>query len=390
MTSTSRPSTSTLAALGRTAGGVAHDVDNALTAIVAHATLIRERSSDAEATRHADAILRAARAASEVVERVRGALREGAAASRRVRVDLAVTLEEALVVVGPRARRRGVQVERAPADASGEPWVLGQPAELLQVVVNLAHNAIDASPSGEVVTLELAAGGGEVVVTVQDRGPGIPAELRGRVLEPFFTTKGAAGTGLGLALARSVAESHGGALAITSDEGGTSVSVVLPAAPPDAPDAPPPTDVRLEAAGQGGRVLLVDDDDVTREALATLIDAAGFEVMAVRSASEALVRFHAARPDVVVTDLQLGDEDGGELVLTLGAIDAQVPIVVASGAVDRMSGGTHGRGAGRVPAWRGRAHAVFDKPVSPGRLLASLRELVARRRGLATARREGT
>ncbi|MCC6620232.1 MAG: response regulator [Deltaproteobacteria bacterium] len=371
MTSRSRPTTSTLAALGRTAGGVAHDVDNALTAIVTHATLIRERSQDGEAVRHAEAILRAARAASEVVERVRGALRESTRASRRVQVDLGALVDEALVVVAARAARRGVEVERVTIGEAA-PVVAGQPAELLQLVINLTNNAIDASPPGEVVTIELAVGLGEVVFAVHDRGPGIPPALRERVLEPFFTTKGDAGTGLGLALAASIAESHGGALTIACDPG-TVVSVVLPLAPPDAPSAPPPTDVALDAAGVGGRVLLVDDDDATREALALLIDAAGFEVVAVRSASEALVRFHATRPDVVITDLQLGAEDGGELVVTLGALDALVPIVVASGVADRERGS----------AWRRRAHAIFDKPISPGRLLATVRELVARRRGLA-------
>ncbi|MFO0751343.1 MAG: ATP-binding protein [Myxococcota bacterium] len=352
---------------------MAHDVDNALTAIVTHATLIKASSTDAFAVAHAEAILRSARAASEVVERVRSVLRERADAPGRVAVDVDALVDEAIAVARTRGRSRGVEVTRGPGRVGAA--VAGQVAELLQVVVNLTHNAIDASPPGLTVVVSAEARDGEAVVSVQDWGAGIPAAVQAHLFEPFFTTKGGAGTGLGLALARSIATSHGGTLVLDSvtdgDGRGTTATLVLPLAHGDVPGPAPATDVQLDGAG-GGHVLLVDDEPATREALATLLAAAGFEVTAAERADEALASFFRVRPDAVVTDLQLGDEDGAELVMKLSAADPSVPIVIASGVV----------AAPGARAWAGRVAATFEKPISPGRLIARLRELIARRRAL--------
>jgi len=367
---TARPSTSALAALGRTAGGVAHDVDNALTAIVTHATLIKAGSADVMA--HAEAILRAARAASGVVERIRGALRTRVDAPGRVQVEIDRLLDDVLVVVSARAAGR-VAVVRGPTHLQA--MVAGQPAELLQMLVNLGNNAVDASPTGETVVIDAAIEGGEVLIEVRDRGAGMPDDVMARAFDAFFTTKGAGGTGLGLALARSVATSHGGTLELETrvasgahGVSGTNATIRLPIAASDVPAPAPATDFELTAAG-GGRVLLVDDDRATREALATLIDATGFEVDVAHDVTTAIQGFHRKRPDVVVTDLQLGDEDGGALIAQLLLLDPRVSIVVASGVA----------GIRGDEPWRAKVASVFEKPISPGKLIARLRELVARR-----------
>lgn len=265
------------------------------------------------------------------------------------------------------ARRAGVTVVRGPGRVGVA--VAGQPAELLQMIVNLGNNAVDATPDGEVVVIDAAREGADVLIEVRDRGAGMPPEVLARAFEAFFTTKGTGGTGLGLALARSIALSHDGTLAIETREGeGTHAIITLPLAPSDVPAPAPLTDFELTAAG-GGRVLLVDDDASTREALETLIGATGFEVTVAANTADALQGFHRNRPDVVVTDLQLGDEDGGALIAQLLLLDPRVSIVVASGVA-----GVRGN-----EPWRAKVASVFEKPISPGKLIARLRELVARR-----------
>lgn len=364
-----RPSTATLAALGRAAGEVAHDFDNALMAIVTHASLIRAEAPSAASVGHAEAILRAARAASEIVERVRGRLREPRERPfDEVAFDRLV--DDALIVARARAAHRQVHIERlgrAPGPISG------QRAELLQLVTNLVNNAVDASEPGGVVTVEVG-GEREVVLAVRDRGLGIPPAILGRVFEPFFSTKGADGTGLGLALARSIAESHGGDVALESatygPERGTLARVTLPLSVPGHGEPErAPTDLHLDGLAAGGRVVIVDDDRNMREALTVLFGAAGFVATSAANKAEALERAGAA--DVVITDLQIGPESGAELVLELARLHPGLPIVVVSGALG---------GVRHDERWQADVAASFDKPVSPARLIARARELVAQRR----------
>lgn len=362
-----RPSTQTLIAAGRTAGAVAHDFDNALTAIVTHAALIRVGTDDPALVAHADAILRASRAASGVVDRVRAVFgRRGA--RDRVEVDLAAVLAEAQVVVAARGRPRAVTValEVSPCGP-----VAGVPDELLQLVTNLGCNAVDASPDGARVTLGVAQVDGRARLEVRDHGDGIPPELAERVFEPFFTTRGAAGTGLGLAICRTVCDDHGGQLAHSAAPGGgTCARVDLPLAAHGTPRPVVPTATQLHDVARGLTVLLVDDDPRVRDALTILLEASGLEVTAAATLDDAMRAFAAARPDVVVTDLHLGHDDGDLLIAQLAAIAPTTPVVVCSGDPQR---------ADRV---RRRVGAVLPKPVDPSALVATVRRLGAERRAL--------
>lgn len=367
-----RPSTRVLASLGQRAGEVAHDFDNSLTAIAAHATMIRSVTDDPEVLGHARAILRAARTASQVVERVRAMLR-GGEQHQRVQVDLEALADEARLAVAARGDKRGVAVTRR-REGHGA-VVAGDPAELLQVVINLGNNAVDASPDGAEVVIVTADATVGAALLVEDRGAGVPEELRERVFEPFFTTKGSAGTGLGLALCRAIVERHQGALALDQRRGGGTIArVTLPLAGDDVPAPRLATSVAIRGVGLEARVLVVDDDDQTREALRVLLDAAGFEVTAVADGTSAITSFATRRPDVVVSDLELGEEDGGAVISQLLAIDRAVPVVLASG-----------RDAPPDAPWVARVSAILRKPVSPVELVATIRRLASRRRAAMLA-----
>jgi len=364
------PTTTTLAALGRAASEVAHDIDNALTAIVMHASLIRNDATSPPAVAHAEAILRAARAASDIVERVRGRLRNSIERPY-LRIDLRQLVADALVVARARASRKGVSITSR-ADPVGP--VAGERAELLQLVTNLVNNAVDASEPGQDVTVALAADGEHVALSIVDRGPGIPAALIERVFEPFFTTKGKDGSGLGLSLARSIAESHGGALALESrlhgPARGTTALVTLPLAAAEGPAEPGRiTALELQAVATGARLVVVDDDGRMREALGVLLTAAGFEALGAATVEEARALIDEHRPELVVTDLNLGQGSGLTLVQALATALPELPIVVVSAATCEIPAALSERIAAR-----------FDKPVSPQRLIACVRALVAERR----------
>jgi len=361
------PSTQTLIAVGETAGRVAHDFDNALTAIVTHATLIRVGAKDPDIVAHADAILRASRAASSVVDRVRS-LFGSRDAPEKVQVDLAAVLEEASVVVAARGRPRAVAVELAINPCRP---VAGAPNELLQLAINLGSNAVDASPDGARVIMSIGELPGRARLEVRDHGRGIPPELVERVFEPFFTTRGAAGTGLGLAICKNVCEDHGGELRLEAAEGGGTRAVAeLPLAPTGTPRPEVPTATQLHDVARGLSVLLVDDDPHVRDALSILLEASGLEVWTAATIEDAMRAFSANRPDVVVTDLDLGRDDGRVLIGQLAAIAPTTPLIVCSGDVREAE------------ALRRRVGAVLSKPVKPNALVSTVRRLGAERRAL--------
>lgn len=354
--------------MGEASGEVAHDVNNLLTAIVARAALIRGQASDPAVVGHADAILKAARAAASVTDRIRTILRP-----RRpeefVRVDPAAVATQAIATLAPRAEAAGVQLRH---EDGPTPPVAGLAAELLQLVVNLGTNAIDAvaaSQGGGAVTLRTVARDGGACVEVDDDGAGIPADLLDRLFEPFMSTKGGAGMGLGLALCRRITDLHQGRLELLPrPSGGTRAVVWLPAAGADVPEPRMTTSLELQAFSDGTRVLLVDDDEDARDGLAHLLAATGFEVRTAGALAAAFAAVEAFRPSVVVTDIALGDESGWDLVRRLRARDALLPVLVLSGDPD-----IHEIAAREQPA------SVLSKPVNPGTLVARIRQLTEQR-----------
>ncbi|MCA9557654.1 MAG: HAMP domain-containing histidine kinase, partial [Myxococcales bacterium] len=191
----------TLAALGRVAGGIAHEINNPLGVILGHARLI-ERGGGA-ATEDAAAIARETRACKGIVEALLDYARPGLL--KRAPVDLAALAWEVV------DRHAGATLE-----AGGEVVVPGDARRLGQVLDNLVRNGL---AFGAAVTVEVAAADGGARLVVRDDGPGVAAEDVERVFEPFFSTR-ADGTGLGLAIAHSVVLAHGGAIAARPGPGG--------------------------------------------------------------------------------------------------------------------------------------------------------------------------
>ncbi|NQT12105.1 MAG: hybrid sensor histidine kinase/response regulator [Planctomycetes bacterium] len=208
------------------------------------------------------------------------------------------------------------------------PPVLGHPAELREVFTNLILNAVDALPKGGRITLRLRGTSEAVVVEVVDTGIGMPADVRLKCFEPFFSTKGSDGTGLGLSMCHGIVERHGGRIEIDSTPGhGTTFGIHLPVAAECASDEPHPSEAPLP----NGRVLYIDDDPRVRMVVGAMLNQLGQQVDMAESGAEGLEMFHANEYDVVVTDLGMPNVDGSMVTSIVKTARPEQPVIMLTG-----------------------------------------------------------
>ena len=330
-------------AVGQLAGGIAHDFNNVLQAVLGGVSLIRRRAADGPAVqRLAGMVEDAARRGESVTRRLLAFSRREELRADTLEVGaLLHGLHEVLAAtLGSRIR---VLVEATP----GLPHVFADRGQLETVLVNLATNARDAMPAGGTLTLraeqrrpqgvEGLAPGDYVRITVTDTGEGMCPSTLARASEAFFTTKPLGqGTGLGLAMARSFAQGSGGALEIVSEAGrGTEVGLWLPvmATNPVAPAAPArPGRPETEGRYRRPRVLLVDDEPIVRDVLATQLADAGFSVTESPDGNAALTQLRQGGPfDILVTDLAMPGLDGVALIREAQRSQPGLPAILVTG-----------------------------------------------------------
>ena len=330
-----------LRSLGVLAGGIAHDFNNALTSILGHVALAKD-ADPAERGELLDCAEQAAVGASRLTVQLL-AFAKGGQPQRRP-TDLARLLRDAVVLAGAGSHMR-VDLE-LPADL----WP-GQvdPGQLSQVVSNLVINAAQATGEGGrlLITaanvLDRASGGTEpdgqwfVRIDFRDNGSGIPAAIRDRVFEPYFTTK-RGGNGLGLATAFAICQNHGGQLTCTSEEGrGTTFSAIVPAAA-EAPVVPEA--VAAATPRGGGRILVLEDEPLVQNVLRRMLQQWGYEVEVVPEGRMAVERYLERRRggapfDLLIMDLTIPGGMGGRQALAeIHAHDPRARAIVASGYSD--------------------------------------------------------
>jgi len=237
--------------------------------------------------------------------------------------------------------------------APATPEILGDPAQLYQLLLNLCVNARDAMPAGGRLAISAraeavspntprphpdAVPGRFVRIEIADTGTGIPDILKGQVFDPFFTTKGVGrGSGLGLSTARSIAKAHAGFITFNSREGaGTTFSVFLPATEaarekPAAADEP--TRCAVPPRGHGERVLVVDDEDSVRQIMSSSLEHYGFQVTEAKGGAEALeiARNSPSHLSLAIVDIQMPGLDGIQTITALRRMNPDLPIIASSG-----------------------------------------------------------
>ncbi len=352
-----------LEALGTLAGGVAHDFNNILASVVGYGEMAREQSADGSTqARQIDQVLQAGQRGKAVVARIlafsRGAPRQ------QVLLRLQPVVDEVLQLLAA-SLPPGVQLQRQLA--APDAVVRGDATAVFEAVMNLCTNAMQAMqdlqdlPSGGLLTVSLQRvdlalprtlfegrlqPGAYACIGVEDQGRGIPADALPRLFEPFFSTKGAAGTGLGLAVVHGVMVDLGGAIDLINQPGrGARFELYLPWIDDDVVAAAAPATAHADAnaeddsnagplpLGDGQAILVVDDEPALVALAEELLAGLGYEPFGVSSSSEALRRFQA-EPDrfaLLLTDEVMPLMTGTALAEAVHTLRPQLPVIIASG-----------------------------------------------------------
>src|SRR5690349_21514678 len=320
-----------LRALGQLASGVAHDFNNSLAAILGRAQLLRRQVHDEALLRNLDIIQTAAEDAAATVRRIQTFARKSPVKEFEL-LDVRSLLQDAVEITRTRwqneARLRGLEYD-VKLEAGTGLNTYGSASELREVFVNLIVNAVDAMPRGGRLRITGRRKDKRLQLQFTDDGVGMPEEVRQKIFEPFFSTKGAHGTGLGLSVSYSIIERHEGSISVTSQPGaGTTFTIDLPAAMPENPfadvSAPAEEIPRL-------RVLVVDDEKPVRETLAEMLVAVNHRVELAASGQEAVEKLRQGLFDVVFTDLAMPEMDGWETARAIRKHRPGMQIVLVTG-----------------------------------------------------------
>jgi signal transduction histidine kinase/CheY-like chemotaxis protein len=339
-----------LRALGQMAGGIAHDINNAISpaAMYIETLLEQDKTLNPRARERLTIVQQAIAAVVQTVARLREFCRPREAQAAREAVDLNEVIRQSAALTRARwetmAQGRGIAIKTELDLADGLPTVLGSESEIRDAVVNLIFNAVDAMPGGGTITLQTRALGTGASIEVRDTGIGMDEHTRRRCLEPFFSTKGEHGNGLGLAMVYGMLKRHGGEIEILSElDRGTTMRLLFSAdgtreerqlstAPPQGAST---------GASTGARILLADDDPMLLESLRATLEADGHHVMTADDGQSAIDAFEAADKAgapfaVVITDFVMPIVDGRKVSTAVNQMRPGTPVIMLTAWGNRM------------------------------------------------------
>lgn len=361
-----------LHALGSMASGIAHDFNNSLVGILGLTELLLHQPENlenkAKATRYVEMINTTAKDAAKIVNRLSKFYHFREKREALETIDLNLLVEEAVTITQPKwktqAEAKNISIILR-KELQKVPAVAGHADELREVLTNLIFNAIDAMPRGGTISLRTRHDGGQVLLEVSDTGIGMTEEIRQRCLEPFFTTKGAHGTGLGLSMVYGIVQRHGGTIDIRSEVNkGTTFIIRIPqsSAPPLFEAQPRP----LEAL-EHLHVLVVDDESMVRTVIGEYLKIDGHIVETADGGRDGLEKFHNGRFDLVVVDRAMPDMNGDQLAGAIRSANPTIPVVMLTGF------GTMMQDTNEKPT---DVDLVVSKPVTIGGLRAAVTKAV--------------
>jgi signal transduction histidine kinase len=340
-----------LRALGQMASGIAHDINNAISPISLYTESLLEREPNlSERSRnYLSTIQRAIEDVARTVARMREFYREREAQLTLERVDINRSVRQVVELTRPRwsdqPQQRGLMVDLRTELTDPLPDIMGAEHEIRDALTNLIFNAVDAMPAGGGLYVRTrktvdGAGADRVLIEVSDTGVGMDEDTRRRCLEPFYTTKGERGTGLGLAMVYGMIQRHSAELEIDSTVGkGTTVRLIFPSQASSLVDAD--ETARFPAVTRRLRILLVDDDPLLIKSLQDTLQEDGHVITATSGGQAGIDAFAAAAQrgdviDVVITDLGMPHVDGRKVASSIKAISPGTPVILLTGWGQRL------------------------------------------------------
>jgi signal transduction histidine kinase/ActR/RegA family two-component response regulator len=342
-----------LRALGQMASGVAHDVNNALSPIVAYSDLVLHLAPDLPETARncLTTIKRAGNDIANIVARMREFYRRRSDTEHLSKVNLNQIIDEVIELTRPRWRdvsqREGISINIQKETAADIPAILSEPTDLREALTNLVFNAVDALPQGGTITLATrvrqvsgeppdTAEKTQLEVEVRDDGMGMDEKTRRRCLEPFFSTKAQrGGTGLGLAMVYGMMQRHDGTIDIESSPGqGTCVRLTFPVREFNLPAAS--TVILQNPELRPLDILCIDDEPEVRQMLKDCLGFFQHHIEVAESGPQGLEMFRAAKQNnrpfkAVITDLGMSEMDGRQVARAIKAESPSTPVIMLTG-----------------------------------------------------------
>jgi PAS domain S-box-containing protein len=372
-------------AIGSLAGGVAHDFNNILTAIIGYGNILKMKMRpDDPLLPPVDAILSSSERAAQLTKSLLTFGRKQVI--RPVPIDLNRLVRNVEEIL---KRLIGEDIDFSTRLCDDAPVVTADAGQVEQVLMNLATNARDAMPDGGALSIstrvfEMGEGfvrahgfgkpGKYARIEVSDTGAGMDEETRKKIFEPFFSTKGPGkGTGLGLAIAYGIVKQHDGFIDVSSEPGkGTTFRIYLPlvgapGAEPSLSEPPPPSH------GGNETILLVEDEEIVRNLTKTVLESKGYRVIDAVDGQDGIEKFslHGKEIDLLILDVIMPRKSGKEVYQAVKAVRPDMDILFISGYPAEM--------IGRKGILDDKAQLIL-KPVSPSELLRKIREILDRRR----------
>jgi signal transduction histidine kinase/ActR/RegA family two-component response regulator len=366
-----------LRALGQMASGIAHDINNAISPVTLYTDVLLEQElqMSPQGRDYLRIIRRAIDDVGQTVARMREFYRQRERSSDLTPLELNPLVKQVLALTSARWRdlpqERGIVIDVRTDLHSGMPKILGTESDIRDALTNLIFNAVDAMPHGGSLTVRTRRVSQAIELEVRDTGTGMDEETRRRCLEPFFTTKGERGTGMGLAMVYGMVQRHDAHIDIESEPGvGTAVRLQFRVAPAVEAAAAKQAATRPQRPLQ---LLVVDDDPLVAQSLLHVLQHEGHAVTTADGGQAGIDAFSARHRegrtfDVVMTDLGMPYVDGRSVAAAVKAVSPRTPVLLLTGWGQRLSTEQ------TVPEHVDR---LLSKPPKLAELLAALAELTA-------------
>jgi PAS domain S-box-containing protein len=328
-----------LRALGELAAGVAHNLNNSLTVIQGRAQLLLMRNAAEEGNKKSlEVITQAVGDCSQTLRRLLDFSRREST-RHRVPVDLSELITSSVEIARPKwqaAAAERIGTVEVVINAPGPAFTLGDASELREVVLNLIFNAVDAMPQGGTIEAGTHVEGKTARFWIADSGAGMSPEIIARIFEPFYTTKGERGTGLGLSASHGIIENHSGDINVISQPGkGTRFEIILPLYEASSAVATVPS--ASVGNAKPARVLVVEDEENVRVLLNDAFRAEGHDVTEATTGAEALKCLDKREFDLMVCDLGLPELSGLHVARWVKEFRPDLPVIIATGYAEMIA-----------------------------------------------------